>query len=114
MKRPPPDRRFPNTRPTTTTIAATLPRRATGLSYTTFTYGVSSEPAIAPLSVVNDYLAAHPRFGSAYAPLDAPAVGAYAVNVTNTGTIDADDVVLGFLVPPGAGTGGVALQVRRR
>ena len=34
----------------------------------------------------------------------------YQVNVTNTGTIDADDVVLGFAVPPGAGVGGVPLQ----
>merc|ERR1712087_406209 len=34
----------------------------------------------------------------------------YVVNVTNTGKIDADDVVLGFLVPPGAGKNGVPLQ----
>jgi hypothetical protein len=26
----------------------------------------------------------------------------YAVNVTNTGSVDSDDVVLGFLHPPGA------------
>ena len=32
------------------------------------------------------------------------------VNVTNTGTRDSDDVVLGFLVPPGAGQNGVPLQ----
>jgi hypothetical protein len=32
------------------------------------------------------------------------------VTVTNTGTLDADDVVLGFIKPPGAGTGGVPLQ----
>jgi len=30
--------------------------------------------------------------------------------VTNTGALDADDVVLGFLVPPGAGTDGIPLQ----
>ena len=34
----------------------------------------------------------------------------YWVNVTNTGKMDADDVVLGFLVPPGAGENGVPLQ----
>merc|ERR1719506_1782660 len=34
----------------------------------------------------------------------------YTVDVTNTGSVDADDVVLGFLVPPGAGKGGVPLQ----
>merc|ERR1712226_536496 len=35
----------------------------------------------------------------------------YWVNVTNTGKMDADDVVLGFLTPPGAGTDGVPLKV---
>jgi len=35
----------------------------------------------------------------------------YAVNVTNTGAKDADDVVLGFLTPPGAGVNGVPLKV---
>merc|ERR1712113_1076315 len=34
----------------------------------------------------------------------------YNVKVTNTGKMDADDVVLGFLVPPGAGQNGVPLQ----
>jgi hypothetical protein len=34
----------------------------------------------------------------------------YIVNVTNTGAWDADHVVLGFLVPPGAGVDGVPLQ----
>jgi beta-D-xylosidase 4 len=34
----------------------------------------------------------------------------FFVNVTNTGLVDSDDVVLGFLVPPGAGAGGVPLQ----
>jgi hypothetical protein len=35
---------------------------------------------------------------------------AYAVNVTNTGAMDSDHVVLGMLVPPSAGVGGVPLQ----
>merc|ERR1712025_99531 len=34
----------------------------------------------------------------------------YSVNVSNTGNVDADDAVLGFLVPPGAGKSGVPLQ----
>ena len=34
----------------------------------------------------------------------------FYVNVTNTGTVDSDDVVMGFLVPPGAGVNGVPLQ----
>ncbi len=33
--------------------------------------------------------------------------------MTNTGTVDADDVVLGFLVPPNAGQGGIPLQASR-
>jgi hypothetical protein len=39
----------------------------------------------------------------------APITG-FAINVTNTGSIDADDVVLGFMKPPGAGQNGVPLQ----
>ena len=35
---------------------------------------------------------------------------AFSVNVTNSGMVDADDVVFGFLTPPGAGTGGVPLK----
>merc|ERR1712083_209378 len=35
----------------------------------------------------------------------------YSINVTNTGSKDADDVVLGFLTPPGAGQNGVPLKV---
>jgi beta-D-xylosidase 4 len=34
----------------------------------------------------------------------------YIVEVTNTGPVDADDVVLGFLKPPGAGVAGTPLQ----
>ena len=34
----------------------------------------------------------------------------YSVNVTNTGSMDADHVVLGMLVPPEAGQNGVPLQ----
>ena len=34
----------------------------------------------------------------------------FRVNVTNTGSMDADDVVLGFLTPPRAGEDGVALK----
>ena len=38
-----------------------------------------------------------------------PATG-FIVNVTNSGALDADDVVLGFLTPPGAGRNGVPLK----
>ena len=53
--------------------------------------------------------AARGIIGSIPKSLQEVAVDFY-VNVTNTGSLDADDVVLGFLVPPGAGSGGVALQ----
>ena len=33
----------------------------------------------------------------------------WTINVTNTGEMDADDVVLGFMTPPGAGENGVPL-----
>ena len=49
--------------------------------------------------------------GHVPAPLLENAVS-YFVNVTNTGAVDSDEVVLGFLVPPGAGMEGVPLQVR--
>eukprot|EP00971_Amphidinium_carterae_P240509 4774659-Amphidinium_carterae.1 len=34
----------------------------------------------------------------------------YVVNVTNAGSTDADDVVLGFLIAPGAGQDGIPLK----
>ena len=50
--------------------------------------------------------------GSAFPRLAEAGVAAqYVVNVTNTGSVDADDVVLGFISPPGAGTGGRPLKV---
>jgi xylan 1,4-beta-xylosidase len=51
------------------------------------------------------------RIFPAHALLDsAEPLVRYRVNVSNTGTMDAEDVVLGMLVPPGAGEGGVPLQ----
>jgi hypothetical protein len=38
------------------------------------------------------------------------ALSGVTIQVSNTGDVDADEVVLGFLVPPGAGIGGVPLQ----
>jgi len=34
----------------------------------------------------------------------------YQIDVTNTGNYDADDAVLGFITPPGAGMNGVPLK----
>ena len=88
-----------------------------GLSYTTFTYEPSASPApLAPVSLapVREMLAATYEAGRTFPSSTllaaAPPLVAYNVKVTNTGKMDADDVVLGFLVPPGAGTNGVPLQ----
>ena len=105
-----------------------------GLSYTTWSYALHAAPRRVSLARVRALLAqttfrmratssttsstasttasttasspatAFPRLAD-----DAPAFQ-YAVNVTNTGSMDADDVVLGFLTPPGAGTGGLPLK----
>ena len=84
-----------------------------GLSYTTWSYAVASAPAApvdtaklqALLDVTKESTGAHfPKLE------DVPAAGQYVLNVTNTGTVDADDVVLGFISPPGAGTNGLPLQ----
>merc|ERR1719181_1847316 len=49
-------------------------------------------------------------FPSAEVLRNAAPLVSYWVNVTNTGKMDADDVVLGFLTPPGAGQNGVPLK----
>ena len=83
-----------------------------GLAYTTFTYTPIPGPtpprtpdmaAIAAATAANDIVGHIPR------ELKATAAD-FWVNVTNTGAVDSDDVVLGFLVPPGAGVDGTPLQ----
>jgi xylan 1,4-beta-xylosidase len=108
-----------------------------GLSYTTWRYGAPAGPAVVSLDASRAYVAAARAAATAAArrkagdptPItlrdthlaavatslrlsvaDAPVAAEYSVNVTNTGAVDSDDVVLGFLVPPGAGTNGVPLQ----
>jgi beta-D-xylosidase 4 len=83
-----------------------------GLSFTTWTYTPLPDPqppSLAALAAAADAHATTGVIGHIPASLKATAVSFY-VNVTNTGTVDSDDVVLGFLVPPGAGTNGVPLQ----
>lgn len=81
-----------------------------GLSYTTFKYTVVSGPVDAvSLAPVQALLDAHPERAFVSMREQAPLVN-YMVNVTNTGLVDADDVVLGMLIPPGAGQNGVPLQ----
>jgi xylan 1,4-beta-xylosidase len=80
-----------------------------GLSYTTWRITLSGPRAVS-LRASRAALEGR-RFGGLYAPLDSVYnVSEYRVNVTNTGTRGSDYVVLGFLVPPGAGSNGVPRQ----
>ena len=86
-----------------------------GLSYTTFTYAVDtavSAPQTLSLAPLRELLHATYRATGTHFPRlrDVPTAASYCVHVTNTGSVDADDVVLGFLTPPGAGQGGVPLK----
>ncbi len=83
-----------------------------GLSYTTWAYAPYNPPATVSLAAVHTAAEAHAAtgvIGHIPAGLKTTVVDFY-VNVTNTGTVDSDDVVLGFLVPPGAGVDGTPLQ----
>jgi beta-glucosidase-like glycosyl hydrolase len=87
-----------------------------GLSYTKFTYQVVSAPesfvSLAPLEMlVQNARSQGKHFLKQEELTSAGPAATYVVNVTNTGSVDADDVVLGFLVPPGAGSNGVPLQI---
>jgi pre-mRNA-splicing factor SYF2/beta-D-xylosidase 4 len=85
-----------------------------GLSYTTFTYDPKASATSVSLAPVHEILAAtteaNRTFPSSKLLAEAAPLVNYMVNVTNTGSMDADDVVLGFLVPPDAGKDGVPLQ----
>jgi len=89
-----------------------------GLSYTTFKYEVASAPSAVSMQKVKNHIDASPsttlgesshtqwlKRGS-----KEHAIGQYEVKVTNTGSVDSDNVVLGFVTPPGAGQNGVPLQ----
>ena len=86
-----------------------------GLSYTTWAYTPLPDPtppATVSLAVVEAAACAQEATGVVgHTPASLKANAAqFWVNVTNTGSVDSDDVVLGFLVPPGAGANGVPLQ----
>jgi beta-glucosidase-like glycosyl hydrolase len=86
-----------------------------GLSYTSFTYELVNFPAdgeilsLDPVRKVLEKTAAMGKSFPSLVDLGQPFAD-YQVNVTNTGNYDADDVVLGFIVPPGAGQNGVPLK----
>ena len=83
-----------------------------GLSYSSFKYealGPHGALSLAPLSALLN--STHAATGTHFPRMaETPSAPGYAVNVTNTGGVDADDVVLGFLTPPGAGKDGVPLK----
>jgi len=82
-----------------------------GLSYTSFTYTTVSAPATVSLDALPALLAKSKHGFIPTAELAASgAATAFSVEVTNTGNVDADDVVLGFITPPSAGEGGVPLK----
>jgi beta-D-xylosidase 4 len=86
-----------------------------GLSYSRFRYTIASAPrGELSLDSLREYLGEIERKGRNFLKLDELAGRAasaqFVVNVTNIGGVDADDVVLGFLSPPGAGTAGLPLQ----
>lgn len=91
------------------TGSAVLPFGA-GLSYTTWAT-VPAGPAVVSLASTRAFLRSNAAHGAIYASRAAePVAATYTVNVTNTGAVDSDYVVLGFLVPPSAGVGGAPLQ----
>ena len=86
-----------------------------GLSYSTFQYDLDSAPSgLVSLDAVRDMVAQTKADGRTFPDSHmlraATPLIKYSVNVTNTGSVDADEVVLGFLKPPGAGVNGVPLQ----
>lgn len=82
-----------------------------GLSYTTFEYAVSADQQKVSLARLHQELSrvSASAFPVMKTALEGPAAQ-YRVNVTNTGDMDSDEVVLGFLEAPGAGKDGVPLQ----
>lgn len=86
-----------------------------GLSYTTWAYTPFNPSSGSTLDLKAIHAAAEAQaatgvVGHIPATLQDIAVF-YYVNVTNTGAVDSDEVVLGFLAPPGNGTNGVPIKV---
>ena len=83
-----------------------------GLSYTKWSYKLDASPETVDLSSLRQLLARSRERGATSFPRLEEDVGAaaFAVNVTNEGGVDADDVVLGFITPPGSGEHGLPLK----
>ena len=85
-----------------------------GLSYTTWKYEPQGSVDRVDLTEVRALLMATKEAGrtfpSSHLVAAAEPLVSYYIKVTNTGKVDSDDVVLGFLVPPNAGKDGMPLQ----
>lgn len=82
-----------------------------GLSYTTFEYDLADAPDWISLAPLPGLLQRTKQGFVSFADQEAVGPAAkYVVSVKNTGDVDADDVVLGFVTPPGAGQDGVPLK----
>ena len=88
-----------------------------GLSYTTFRYSLATVPKSLSLEPLGDLLTSSDLFPrsaqlqSTMSRSNWKEKAQYAVRVTNTGDRDADDTVLGFLIPPDAGRDGIPLKI---
>ena len=85
------------------------------MSYASFDYKLTTTPpSTVSADGVREMLATTERDGRLFPSHGllsaAEPLVKYEVNVTNTGSVDAADAVLGILVPPGAGKDGVPLQ----
>jgi len=86
-----------------------------GLSYTSFTYTLKQTPdegkvySLDPLRQLLKETMNSGRYFPKFDAMGAPFVE-YVISITNTGDYDAEDAVLGFITPPGAGTNGVPLK----
>lgn len=89
-----------------------------GLSYTSFTYTLAHLPKSVSLAALRELLDTESghfprasRLQSVMSKNSWQEQTQYAVKVTNTGDKDADDTVLGFLIPPDAGKDGIPLKI---
>jgi beta-glucosidase-like glycosyl hydrolase len=82
-----------------------------GLSYTTWNYSIKPFAHIMLAQIASAAAAegSVKGVGTIARGLRATAT-TVVINVTNTGNVDSDDVVLAFVVPPGAGVNGTPLQ----
>ncbi|GMH94018.1 hypothetical protein TrST_g4049 [Triparma strigata] len=84
-----------------------------GLSYTSFDYEVVSAPKAISMAPVESMLAHTESQNKIFSSIEeshSSTDAGYIVKVTNSGDMDADEVVLGFVTPPGAGKNGVPLK----